>query len=140
MQLVLIGVKDLDAVLRAFGKRRAMPGIFVRAVGARRRLAGPARHFELGLARPQARIDQPVFDVLHLRSPMWLHGRPGKSARPQRVPCSSAPVGQNATKARRIRLLTLLEPPVPQRHITEAAWNRSGGALGRRKGPAKSLK
>src|ERR1700689_5491324 len=72
VQLVLLRVKDLDAVLRAFGEGRAMPGIFVRAGGSPRRLPAPARHFELGLARPQARIDQPVFDVLHLRSPMRL--------------------------------------------------------------------
>src|SRR5580700_11762186 len=110
MQLVLIGVKDLDAVLRAFGKRRAMPGIFVRAVGARCRLASPARHFELGLARPQARIDEPVFDVLHLRSPMWPHGRPGKSARLQRVPYPLCWLGKMPQKHEESGLWRCLNP------------------------------
>src|ERR1700745_1035436 len=33
-KFVVIGIEDLDAVLRAFGKRRAMPSEFLRAIGA----------------------------------------------------------------------------------------------------------
>jgi len=43
---------------------------------------------------------------------------------------AAVPVGQNAVKAQRIRPLTMLEPLVPQRHITKAAWNRSGRRIG----------
>jgi hypothetical protein len=48
-----------------------MPGVFLRAIGARLRLSGPARHFELGTARLQSRIDQPVFDILHRGDPFF---------------------------------------------------------------------
>src|SRR6185437_2357836 len=69
VQLVLVGIEDLDAVLGAFGEGGAMPGIFVAAVGARRRLAGPARHFQFGPPRLQAGIDEPEFDFLHRSHP-----------------------------------------------------------------------
>src|SRR6516165_3749809 len=49
-KLVVIWIEDFNAVLRALSERRAMPGIFLRAVGARLGLTRPARHFELGAA------------------------------------------------------------------------------------------
>src|SRR5262252_715003 len=68
-KLVVIWIEDFDAVLRALGKRRAVPGIFLRAVGARLGLTRPARHFELGAARREPGIYQPEFDLLQGRSP-----------------------------------------------------------------------
>src|ERR1700685_3177881 len=44
----------------------------------------------------------------------------GKSAPAQRVPYPVRPAGQSAAKTRIIRPLALLEPLVPQRHITES--------------------
>src|SRR6202008_3874524 len=64
-KLVVIGIEDLDAVLRAFGKRCAMPSEFLRAIGARLWLTRPARHFKLGSAWREPGMDQPVFDLLH---------------------------------------------------------------------------
>jgi hypothetical protein len=64
-KLVVVRVKDFDAVLGAFGKRRAVPSVFLRAVGPRLGLAGPAGHFELGSPWRQFGIRQPEFDVLH---------------------------------------------------------------------------
>src|SRR5579863_1582755 len=64
-KLVAIGIENLDAVLRAFGERRAMPSVFLRAVGARFGLACPTRHFELGLSRLEVGIYQPEFDFMH---------------------------------------------------------------------------
>ena len=64
-QFVVERIEQLDAVLRAFDERHAVPGVFVRAVPARLRLAGPARHLHLRAARHQARLEQAVFDGLH---------------------------------------------------------------------------
>src|SRR6516165_1454260 len=69
MKLIRIGIEDFDAVLRALGERRAMPGIFLRAVFARLRQSGPAWHFELGAPRLQSGIHQPIFDLLHCGHP-----------------------------------------------------------------------
>jgi hypothetical protein len=55
-QFVVVGIKDFNAVLRPFGEGRAMPSIFLRAIGAWLRLAGPARHFEFGSTRLQSWI------------------------------------------------------------------------------------
>src|SRR5215469_5356853 len=64
-KLLIMRIEHLDAVLRAFGEGCAMPSIFLRAVGARLWLAGPARHFELGPSRRELGIYQAVFDPLH---------------------------------------------------------------------------
>src|SRR5215472_4267443 len=69
-KLVVIWIEDFDAVLRALRERRAMPGIFLRAVSARLGLTRPARHFELGAARREPGIYQPEFDLLQGRSPL----------------------------------------------------------------------
>jgi hypothetical protein len=68
---------------------------------------------------------------------MWPHHiRPPNIRLPKEIGAaakssiSPAPGRQNAAKARRIRRLALLEPLVPQRHITNAAWNRSGRRIG----------
>jgi hypothetical protein len=53
---------DLNPVLRAFGEGGAMPGVFLRSVGARFSLAGPAGHFELGPAQREPRVYQPELD------------------------------------------------------------------------------
>jgi hypothetical protein len=42
-----------------------MPSEFLRAIGTRLWLARPARHFELGPARREPGIYQPVFNLLH---------------------------------------------------------------------------
>src|SRR5260370_41608935 len=117
-----------------------MPGIFVRAVGARRRLAGPARHFELGLARPQARINQPVFDVLHLRSPIWPHHiRPlreiGAAAKSSMSPRAGR--AETAQKREESGLWRCLNPLFRNAILAKPPGIVPGGALGRRKGPAK---
>src|SRR6516162_9840570 len=74
-KLVVIWIEDFNAVLRALSERRAMPGIFLRAVGARLGLTRPARHFELGAARREPGIYQPDFDLLHsaVRSPAAIN-------------------------------------------------------------------
>jgi hypothetical protein len=69
MQFVLVRIEEFDSVLRAFGERYAMPGVFVRAVGAGFGLARPARHFKLGPPRVERRIHQAEFDFLHRPTP-----------------------------------------------------------------------
>jgi hypothetical protein len=86
VQLIVEWIEQFDAVLRAFGERHAVPDLFGRAVLARLGLARPARHFELGPARPQARVEQSVFDGMHGTSPRnaKLENRPIRAAmRPQ---------------------------------------------------------
>src|SRR5580658_4801315 len=58
-QFVFIRVKELDSILRPLGEWGAMPGVFVRIIGARLGLTGPAGHFYLGAPRRQSGIDQP---------------------------------------------------------------------------------
>jgi hypothetical protein len=89
VQLIVVGIEQFDAVLRAFGERHAVPDLFVRAVLARLGLASPARHFELGPARPQARVEQSIFDGMHGTSPRnaKLENRLIRAAmRPQFIP------------------------------------------------------
>jgi hypothetical protein len=56
-----ISVKDQLAVFPV-GEGGAMPGVFLRSVGARFSLAGPAGHFELGPAQREPRVYQPELD------------------------------------------------------------------------------
>src|SRR6476661_8834234 len=65
LKLVVVGIEDFDSVLRSFGERHAVPGVFVRAVLARCRLPGPAGHFKLGPARLQSRMDKSEFHFEH---------------------------------------------------------------------------
>ena len=64
-QLIVEGVKYFNSILSRLGKGHAVPGVFVRAVLARRRLAGPAGHFELGPARLQSGMQESEFDFGH---------------------------------------------------------------------------
>ena len=58
--------RTLDAVLRAFDERHAVPAVFVRAVAARLGFtAGPARYLDFCAPRREPRVDQAVFDGVH---------------------------------------------------------------------------
>src|SRR5579872_2729138 len=65
MQFVVVGIKQLDPVLRAFRERHAMPNLLARAGSTRFAAARPARDFELGPPRREPRIIEAVFDFDH---------------------------------------------------------------------------
>ena len=85
VQFVLIGIKNLNPILRALGEWRAMPSVLVRAVGARLRLARPAWHLELCPSRPQIGLDKSEFDFVHRVHPnrMSWWGYTGTSSQDQ---------------------------------------------------------
>src|SRR6202050_15164 len=56
-QFVFVRGENLDSILRTFGEWGAVPRVFVRIVGARLGLTGPAGHVELGSSRRQSGID-----------------------------------------------------------------------------------
>ena len=64
-ELIVVGIEQFDAVLGAFRKRRAMPGVFLRAVGARLALSRPAGNFEPGAARGETRLARAKSDLFH---------------------------------------------------------------------------
>src|SRR5450756_2783918 len=72
MQFIVVGVKQLDAVLRAFRERNAVPDLFARTIGARFALACPSGNLELGPARRQPGLVQAVFDLVHGNSGVML--------------------------------------------------------------------
>jgi hypothetical protein len=65
VQLIVIRVKQLNPVLRAFRERNAVPNLFARTIRARFALACPSGDLELGSTRRQPRIVQPVFYLIH---------------------------------------------------------------------------
>src|SRR5579863_447237 len=69
VQLVVIRVEQLDPILRAFGKRNAMPHLFARTIGARLPFSGPPGNLKLGSTRREPRIVQAIFDLVHECSP-----------------------------------------------------------------------
>src|SRR6202162_6451410 len=64
-QLIIERIEQLNSILRAFGKRHAVPRIFVRAVLAGFRFARPSGNVHLGSPWAQPRLEQSTFDRMH---------------------------------------------------------------------------